>query len=87
MVLFHGTTDASPIVNGEMKKGTWLAFHRFHAFRLAERRSAQRGGAPVVVELETGSIDRVVGRDNPTYLFGGGKYHPIAIHTMERVGI
>jgi len=84
MILYHGTNDASPILNGKMKKGTWLALHRFHAFRIAERRSRQRGGDPVVVEIDTDNITRVAGRDNPTYLFNGGGYKLCAKHIMER---
>ena len=84
MNLFHGTIDKSPIVNGNMLPGTWLAGHRFHAFRIAERRSKQQGGEPVVIEIEinTKNLRREVGRDTPTYRFEGGNYKAIKIHKM-----
>ena len=87
MKLYHGTADASPILEGGMAKGTWLAAHRFHAFRLAERRVKDRGGEPLVLEIETNTYDRVEGRDNPTYRFSGGAYKVVAIHSMVRAEI
>lgn len=84
MILYHGTNNEIPILHGFMKKGTWLAKHRFHAFRIAERRAKQRGGEPIVIEIETNSFSRIEGRDNPTYLFTGEKYLPLAIHKIER---
>lgn len=84
MILFHGTNNVAPILKGHMKKGTWLALHRFHAFRIAERRAVQRGGEAIVIELEVNSFSRVEGRDNPSYLFNGKKYSCLAIHKMER---
>lgn len=83
MILYHGTNSTS-ILSSEMRNGTWLAKHRFHAFRIAERRCCQRGGNPVVFEVETNSISRVEGRDNPTYKFIGGEYKILAIHKMIR---
>ena len=84
MNLFHGTIDRKPIIEGKMLPGTWLAEHRFHAFRIAERRSKQYGGEPVVVELEidTKNLKREVGKNLPTYRFDGGYYKPVKIHYM-----
>jgi len=89
MILYHGTNDGTPILNGEMLKGTWLAFHRFHAFRIAERRVLQRGGSSIIIEINvpTENIDKIEGRDNPTYRYSGGGYTPVATHKINRVGI
>ncbi len=87
MILYHGTADLKQIINGSMEPGTWLALHKFHAYRIAERRANQRGGDPVVIEILTDSFSRVEGRDNPTYLFSGGEYKVIAILRMTRRAI
>ena len=87
MKIYHGTSDPTPVLKGAMAAGTWLAGHRFHAFRIAERRAATRGGEPVVLEIETDAYDRVEGRDNPTYRFSGGAYKVNAVHSMERTEI
>jgi hypothetical protein len=89
MIIFHGTADPTPILSGDMAEGTWLAGHRFHAFRLAERRVKDRGGEPIVLEIEiaTGSFDRIEGRNSPTYRFCGGDYRVLALHKMSRVEI
>lgn len=87
MIIYHGTNDPKPIIKGAMAEGTWLAGHRFHAFRIAERRVISRGGEPVVLEIETDAYDRVEGRDNPTYRFSGGPYKVNAVHSMKRTKI
>jgi RNA:NAD 2'-phosphotransferase (TPT1/KptA family) len=85
--LYHGTNDEKPILRGELNAGTWLAHHLFHAYRIAERRVAQKGGTAVVLEIDTDSIARVEGRNIPTYQYGGGKYNIAALHKMTRCEI
>ncbi len=84
MRLYHGTVNKDPIINGNMADGSWLAGHRFHAFRIAERRARQLGGNPVVVEIEinVNNLRREVGKNLPTYRYSGGFYRPVKIHKM-----
>ena len=56
LTLYHGTNDPDDIIKGNMLEGTWLAYYRFHAFRIAERRVAVQGGSPFVLEIESEPI-------------------------------
>ena len=89
MILYHGTNNIniSPIIGGKMAKDTWLTSVKYHAFRVAERRSFQRGGAALVLEIETNNVKRVEGIDTPTYQFNGGYYKVLAMHYMKRIEI
>ena len=80
MIFYHGTN----LIINELLPGTWLAESIHHAYRLAERRTKQRGGNIVVLEIETINIDRVEGRKYPSYLFSGGEHKIVATHRMLR---
>lgn len=84
MILYHGTNNHKPILNGDMNKGTWLASNLSHAYRLAERRTKQRGGKAIIVEIDVSeaNIDRVVGRNLPTYRFSGDSYKVLSTFRM-----
>ncbi len=86
MKLYHGTNTPQPIIQGKMREGTWLAENLFHAFRIAERRSTQRGGKSVVVEIESDekNFHREIGRNLSTYKFLGGGYKALSTYEMNR---
>ena len=72
-----------------MQEGTWLAGNLFHAYRLAERRTKQRGGEATIIEIDVPDdlLCRIKGRNLSTYRFMGGEYKVKYIHKMIKTKI
>lgn len=86
ITLFHGTSDIhlESIKSNLFLKGTWLAGKNWHGLQLAERTVKRDGGKPIVIEIEIdkNNIDRVIGRDKPSYRIKSSNYKVIKIWEM-----
>jgi RNA:NAD 2'-phosphotransferase (TPT1/KptA family) len=80
LTLYHGTSTnhLKSIKKDGLKKDTWLAWHRWHAFQLADRTSARDGGFAVVLEI----AKKVLGRKKPSYKYDGGDYIVSSIYKI-----
>lgn len=78
MILYHGTSTVhiESIRENSFQVGTWFALHSWHGFQLAARTAKRDGGEPCVLEVEIAncSMDRIMGRDKPSFRYKGGYY-------------
>lgn len=78
MIVYHGTSTVhlNSINKNKFKINTWFAIHQWHGYQLAEKTSKRDGGKPIILEIEIDEkeIERIVGRNKPSYQYKGREY-------------
>jgi len=75
MILYHGTSSVHlDSFKKGIKKDTWFALYKWYGFQLAERTSKRDGGESIVLEVDIQKVNRIIGRNKPSFQYKGGKY-------------